>query len=124
MPQVSEPKAIRSSFFVLMLHGLSQPALADNSESLCRTEELKSIGIQADLCSCVVNGEGRLLTALSPFEAERVKGSWLKFQLLESAVYFLEREVEQPPSFFEFAGCHHFGGQFSTMRGHAPLMLP
>src|SRR5208283_242896 len=29
MPQMSEPKAIRSSFFELMLHGLSQPALAD-----------------------------------------------------------------------------------------------
>jgi hypothetical protein len=53
MPQMSKPKAIRSVFFVLMLHGLSQPALADNGESLRPAEELKSVVIRVDLCSYV-----------------------------------------------------------------------
>ena len=33
---------------------------------------------------------------------------WLKPQSLERIVHFLEMEVEQPPSFFEFAGFHGF----------------
>src|ERR1035437_6308016 len=53
MPQMSEPKAIRRSFFMLMLHELSQPASADNGESLCRPKELKLIGIPVDQRLCV-----------------------------------------------------------------------
>src|ERR1700690_2410610 len=55
MPQMSEPKAIRRIFFALMLHGLSQPALADNGESLRQAEELKPVRIRVYLCSCVTD---------------------------------------------------------------------
>jgi hypothetical protein len=58
MPQMSEPKAIRSIFFVLMLHGLSQPALADNAESFRQAEELKPVRIRV---ICVMRDRPHLL---------------------------------------------------------------
>jgi hypothetical protein len=38
-----------------MLHELSQPALADNGESLRQAEELKPVRIRVYPCSCVTD---------------------------------------------------------------------